>query len=229
MGVVEHQLIRVLRKARDLLRAGLVETLLVKLHPEATGQHGGVDFQLVRIGGIGFAHRLHIFFQAQAVEAGLLQILRGTYKCARLAADRGAKRAKGAAGFRGKKHQRFFGLFGNCDEYAFFVDGLAPGFHAGKPGFGRRIGSASQERDHHQVAHRLAVWEIGMNPKHDLQPGDLGPRQWARSRRRAGRAPRPWGQSGRRRHSAQWRGRRRSKAGRSKYRRSHFMAAEQLS
>src|SRR5690242_6570572 len=42
---------------------------------------------------------------------------------------------------------------------------LAPGFDTGKPGFGRRIGRASQECDHHQVAHRLSVWEVRMNPK----------------------------------------------------------------
>ena len=60
--VIEHQLIGVLREARHLLGAGLIETLLIELHIQTARQQRGVRFQLLGIGGVGFAERLRDIF-----------------------------------------------------------------------------------------------------------------------------------------------------------------------
>jgi hypothetical protein len=176
VGIIENELIGVLRKAGDLLCAGLIEALLIEPDVKAARQKGGVRLELVGISRVSLANRLEIFFETQAVEAGLLEILGGADKSAGLAANRRAESAKGASSLRGEEDQGFLGFFGNDDKNAFFVDWPAPGFDAGKPGLGRRIGCAAQESHDHQIVHRLAVREIGVNPQAipGLEIGDLG-------------------------------------------------------
>ena len=49
VSVVEYQLIGILREARHLLRAGLVEALLIEAHVQAARQHRGARLQLFGI------------------------------------------------------------------------------------------------------------------------------------------------------------------------------------
>jgi len=148
MRVVQHQLIGVLRQARNLLRARLVKTLLVQADIQASGQHCGAGFQLLRIAAGYFTNRVQIFFQPQAVQARLFQILRCSHKCSRLASHRTAQRAEGATRLRSQKDQCLFSLFGNGDKNTFVACGLDPGFRASEPGIRRRIGGPTQKRYH---------------------------------------------------------------------------------
>src|SRR6267154_3736024 len=63
VGVVEDELVRILGKARNLLRGGLVETLLLETHVKAARQQDGVSLHLLGIGNRGLTNRLQIFFQ----------------------------------------------------------------------------------------------------------------------------------------------------------------------
>ena len=61
MRVVQHQLIRILRKARHLLGAGLIEGLLIEVDVQATGEKGGSRLDLLGIAGRNLVNRFEIF------------------------------------------------------------------------------------------------------------------------------------------------------------------------
>ena len=165
MCVIEHQLVCVLREARDLLRAGLIEALLIDFHAQTAGEHCSVGFRLLGIGDVGSAHGLEIFLHTLPIQTGLLEILRRTHKGAGFPPNRCTQSAERAAGLGSEKDQSFVSLFRDGDEYSFVVYGFAPGFYTCKPGFRRRIGCTPQERDHHQVADGLAIGKVSMNPE----------------------------------------------------------------
>ena len=64
-----------------------------------------------------------------------------------------------------RKIERLLRFLRNDDEDAFVADLLVPGLGAGEPVFGRLVGRAAQEGDDQQVMYRLAVGEVGMDPK----------------------------------------------------------------
>jgi len=179
VSVVEHQLVRVLGEARDLLGAGFIETLLVEADVQAARQKGRVRFELLGIGAVGLADGVEEFLQALTIEAGLLQVLCGANEGSGLAANGGAKRAEGATGVRGEEYESFFGLVGNGDKDAFVADGVGPRLDSSEPGIWRRIRRTTQEGNDHQIADRLTLGKIGVNPQavSGLQTGDLGNRE----------------------------------------------------
>jgi len=174
--VIEDELLGVLSETRDLLGAGLVETLLVQFDIQAAPEQRGVSFQLLGVSSVGFMNGFEIFFETQAVEAGLLKVLRGTDEGAGLAAYGVAESAIGSASFWSEKYESFLGFFGNVDEDAFLVDSVIPCFDASEPVVRRRIGGTAKESNDHQVVNGLAVGEIGMDPEtvSGLEIGDLG-------------------------------------------------------
>ena len=165
MGIVQHKLIGVLRKAGNLLRTRLVETLLIKPDIQAASQHCGVRLQLLRIRGINFPNLIHVLFDPLAIETRLLQVLRGADKRAGLASNCRAQRAESTSCLRCKENQGLFRLLGDSDENPFFVSGASPGFDTGKPGIRRWIGRAPQEGDDHQIPDGLAIGQVRMQPQ----------------------------------------------------------------
>ena len=75
------------------------------------------------------------------------------------------KSAERPSRFRSKEDNSFFGLFRYGNEDALVVDRFAPRLHASEPGIWRRVGGAAQKNDDHQIAHGLAVGQIGMHPQ----------------------------------------------------------------
>ena len=132
VSVIQNELISVLSKAGDLLRAGLIKALLLKPYIKAARQQGGARLHLLRIGG-SLPHGIQIFFQALTVEAGLFKILRGPHEGSRLSTNCTAYRAERASGFWRQKNDRLLGSFWNGDEYTFIVNLLGPSFDARKP------------------------------------------------------------------------------------------------
>ncbi len=133
MGVIEHQVVGILRQAGNLLRTRLVKALLIEAHVQASSEKRGMRLQLLRVRAVSVAKGLEIFLQALAVKAGLLQILRGTNECPRLSPHGCAKRAECPASFWSKKDECFFRFRRHDDKHAFIVNGTAPGLDPGEP------------------------------------------------------------------------------------------------
>src|SRR3954447_8882708 len=110
MSVVEHKLLGILSETRYLLRARLIEALLVEPDIQASGEKGRVDLQLLGIESIRFSHRVQIFLQTLAIETGLLQILCGAHECPRFAANGRAQCAERTSSFGREKDQCFLSL-----------------------------------------------------------------------------------------------------------------------
>ena len=165
MAVVENQLIGVLGQAGGLLLGRAVETFFLELDAQGIGQQNGAIVQRLGIQIRVFQHLAQILSGAGAVQAGLIQILRGAHENSGLAANCGAQRAEVAAGYRGQKKQRLLRVLGHVHQDSFGAHIAIPGFHAGEPFVGGRVGGAAEECDHEQVVNRLIVGQDGMNPQ----------------------------------------------------------------
>jgi len=69
--VIEDELLGVLSETRDLLGAGLVETLLVELDVQGSAEKYGALVERLGIRLGSFFHLAEIFFEAEAIEATL--------------------------------------------------------------------------------------------------------------------------------------------------------------
>ena len=72
VGIVEHELIRVLSQARHLLSARLVEALLIHADIQTTRQQRRTRFELLGVGRRNLADEVEIFFETLAIEGCLL-------------------------------------------------------------------------------------------------------------------------------------------------------------
>jgi hypothetical protein len=165
-----------LGEAGRLLGAGLVEALLIDLHAETAGKHLGA---LVKLLGFAFgseADGREIFFEARAVETGLVEVLHGANEGTGLPADGCAERAESSAGFRSEEDQSLRGFVWNGHPKAFLAHLLIPGLDLGEPVLGRRVCGAAEEGDDHDVTGGLRFGEIGLDPEavRGLEVRDFG-------------------------------------------------------
>jgi hypothetical protein len=163
--IVKHKLVGILGKARGLLRAGLVETLLIDLHVQAASEHLGALMELLGLTFSREANRGQIFFEAGAIETRLMKVLHGANKGSRFSANRSAESAESASGIRGEENQGLRRFVRNCDPDTFLPDVFVPCLDLGEPIVWRRVGGAAQERHDHDVVRGLGFGEIGMNPE----------------------------------------------------------------
>ena len=180
MAIIKNERVGVARQARGLFFDGFVEALLLEANAESAREQDGMLLQRFRIDIGNRFYVGEIFFQARAIEAGLIQILRSANENAGSAANRRTKSAEVAAGFGREKQQGLLGVLRNGDDGSFFAHLPGPGFEAGEPMFGRRIGGATQERDDEKITGGLIGRKIRMQPEAvaGLQVGDF--RNWQR-------------------------------------------------
>ena len=108
---------------------------------------------------------VQIRVQPHPVPAGSLQILGGAHKGAGTIVHGLAKGAEVSSGLGHQENQRLLSLLRHGNEDTLVARFPGPGFYAGEPVGRRGIGGPAQEGDDQDVMRRLALGEIGVDPK----------------------------------------------------------------
>ena len=129
-------------------------------------------------------HGFEIGIDAGLLEAGLGEILRGTNEDAGAALNGGAKGGKIATGFWREEKDGLLGLGGNGNGDAFFADFFVPGFDAGEPLVGWRVGGAAEKGGDEEVMDGLGGGEGRDGARAGRRVEDWGRGRWGARRRR---------------------------------------------
>ncbi len=165
MTVVEEGLISALGKAVVLHVDGTLEAVLVGFEVEGSGKQVGVFEERFGVGWGDAAYGGDVFLDAGLLEAGLGEILAGADEDSRAATDGFAEGGEVSAGLWSEKEDGLLGLVRDDDGDAFVGYVFTPGFDAGEPFVGGRVGVAAQEGDDEEVVYGLAGREIRMEPE----------------------------------------------------------------
>ncbi len=158
----------------------LLQAFFVELDAQAARKQRRNFLQLFWIGGVDLAHRVEIDIQAGAIEASLIQILRGANERAGTSANCADQRLEIAVCRRSEEEQHLLRAFRHgYSETTCRLKLLVPCLGLEEPVFRRRIRRATQKRRDQQVMRSLGLRKIRMNDQHvaNSKIRNLGDRQ----------------------------------------------------